>query len=110
MELQLERKNITQKVKNPRYEIWALNDDTTTYEAVISTLQVVFGKTSKEAIGLTMAVEKQGKGLIATYTCEDVAIMKAERGMNYAKAFQAKLPGCKDAALVLEVCENGGED
>lgn len=110
MLLQLERKNIAQKVKDPQYEIWVFNDDVTAYVTVIRTLQMVFEKTSEEAIGLTVAVEEQGKGLVAIYKCKDVAIMKAERGMSYAKAFQQKLPGCKDAALVLKVYENGGED
>lgn len=110
MELELERVITTQRVANRRYEVWALNDDDTAFDTVIKVFQDVFRMSHNEAALHAVCIHKAGEGKIRTYSSEDVALAKAEIGMELAREFQKTISGCKDAKLVLEVREAEGGD
>ena len=51
-------------------KVLLLNDDQTTMEFVVQVLEVIFGKTSDEAIKLMLAIYRDGSGECGVYTPE----------------------------------------
>ncbi len=60
-----------------------MNDDFTTMEFVLKTVQKVFQKSPEEATSIMMEVHKKGRGIAGTYV-HDIARTKAERVMHLA--------------------------
>src|SRR5271156_5915644 len=61
------------KVKAKRPSMWNIvfhNDDYTSMDFVVFVLTKVFHRSTEDALALTLAVHKQGKGIAGTYTFE----------------------------------------
>ena len=51
----------------PRYRVILLNDDYTTMEFVVETLEQVFRKRRREAVEIMLAVHRNGAGVAGVY-------------------------------------------
>ena len=65
------------------YHVILLNDDFTTMEFVLKTVQLVFHKSSGDAATIMLAVHENGRGIAGTYV-HDIARTKAARVMHLA--------------------------
>lgn len=69
------------------YRVILHNDDFTTMEFVVFVLHHVFLKSQAEAVAIMLKVHHEGKGVAGVYPYE-VATMKADKAMNFARARQ----------------------
>jgi len=83
----IEKIDETIKVHIPgMYKVLLHNDNSTTFEFVISILVIIFHKNMEEAIEITKAVHVNGQGIAgAPYTLE-VAQEKVTESVAYARA------------------------
>ena len=56
--------------RSRRFHVILFNDDYTTFEFVAQLLESVFRKSPAEALQVTLAVHRQGRGVAGTYTHE----------------------------------------
>jgi len=63
-----------------------LNDDRTPLEFVVSSLEQVFGITGAQAIGIAIAVDRDGSAVCATFEAEEAAQTKADLLLALARA------------------------
>ncbi len=54
----------------PKFKVWLLNDDYTTFDFVVKVLVTVFKKSIEEAVQITSDVHHKGKGICGIYTKE----------------------------------------
>lgn len=79
---------IESQVEKPKlYKVVLHNDDFTTMEFVVFVLHHVFLKSQAEAVAIMLKVHHDGKGIAGVYPFE-VANMKADKAMNFARARQ----------------------
>ncbi len=72
------------EIKEPSmYHVILMNDDFTTMEFVLKTVQKVFQKSPEAAASIMMEVHQKGRGIAGTYV-HDIARTKAERVMHLA--------------------------
>ncbi len=80
-----------QQIKEPdMYTVVLFNDDFTTMEFVVETLVQVFHLTVSEATKVMLAIHKQGKGRVGSYTY-DIAETKARQVQQIARQRQFPL-------------------
>ncbi len=79
----------TKKALPPQYRVLMHNDDYTTMEFVVSTLEMVFRKPAVEAQRIMLAIHNHGVGLCGIYPHE-IAESKVARVHNLAR--QAGFP------------------
>lgn len=72
-------------VEPAKFKVVLLNDDYSTMEFVVEVLMAVFGKGFDEALGIMLAVHKEGRGVCGLYAY-DVAEMKVAEVKRRAKA------------------------
>ena len=65
------------------YHVILMNDDFTTMEFVLKTVEKVFRKSPEAAAEIMMEVHNKGRGIAGTYI-HDIARTKAERVMHLA--------------------------
>ena len=65
------------------FHVILMNDDFTTMEFVLKTVQKVFQKSPEAAASIMMEVHQKGRGIAGTYV-HDIARTKAERVMHLA--------------------------
>lgn len=76
------------KVERPKlFKVVLHNDDFTTMDFVVFVLHQVFLKSQMEAVEIMLRVHNDGKGVAGVYPYE-IATMKAEKAMNFARARQ----------------------
>lgn len=76
------------KVEKPKlYKVVLHNDDFTTMDFVVFVLHQVFLKTQAESVAIMLKVHTEGKGIAGVYPFE-IATMKADKAMNFARARQ----------------------
>lgn len=79
---------IESEVERPKlYKVVLHNDDFTTMEFVVFILHHVFLRSQAEAVAIMLKVHHEGKGIAGVYSYE-VATMKADKAMNFARARQ----------------------
>lgn len=79
---------IESDVERPKlFKVVLHNDDFTTMEFVVFVLHHVFLRSQAEAVAVMLKVHHEGKGIAGLYPFE-VATMKAEKAMNFARARQ----------------------
>jgi ATP-dependent Clp protease adaptor protein ClpS len=75
----------TNKTQLPKmYKVVLLNDHYTTMDFVIQILMGIFNKSYEEAVAVTLAVHKQGKGVAGIYTY-DIAQTKVKLVKDLAR-------------------------
>lgn len=75
-----------QETKKPDlYKVFLLNDDYTTMEFVVQTLEEIFDKSPAEAYRIMMEVHVRGRGVCGAYTLE-VAETKVQAVHDSARA------------------------
>lgn len=81
-------------VPPPKYAVVLLNDDFTPMDFVVSVLQQLFSKGSREAEAIMMDVHNTGKGLAGTYS-KEVAETKVAQviqvSQHYGHPFRAQM-------------------
>jgi ATP-dependent Clp protease adaptor protein ClpS len=85
----VERKRAAKTALPPQYKVLMHNDDYTTMEFVVSTLEMVFRKPAAEAHRIMFAIHNQGVGVCGIYPHE-IAESKVARVHNLAR--QAGFP------------------
>lgn len=76
---------IKKTVKEPsRYNVVALNDDSTPMEWVISILKEIFRHSSADAEALTMKIHTEGAAVVGTYKYE-IAEQKSIEAINASR-------------------------
>lgn len=65
------------------YHVILMNDDFTTMEFVLETVEKVFRKSPESAAAIMLEVHNKGRGVAGTYV-HDIARTKAERVMHLA--------------------------
>lgn len=79
------------KVEKPKlFKVILHNDDFTTMDFVVFVLHQVFLRTQAEAVAIMLQVHNDGKGIAGLYPYE-IATMKADKAMNFARARQFPL-------------------
>lgn len=79
---------IESEVGKPKlFKVILHNDDFTTMEFVVFILNHVFLKSQAEAVAIMLKVHHEGRGIAGVYPHE-VAVMKADKAMNFARARQ----------------------
>ena len=79
---------IESRVEKPKlFKVVLHNDDFTTMEFVVFVLHHVFLRSQAEAVAIMLKVHHEGKGIAGLYPFE-VATMKADKAMNFARARQ----------------------
>jgi len=74
------------KLEKPKlFKVLLHNDDFTTMDFVVWVLQYVFNRNDADAIAIMLKVHNEGLGIAGIYPYE-VASMKSEKAMNFAKA------------------------
>ena len=71
--------------KPPLYKVLLHNDDFTTMEFVVFVLNKIFMRSEAEAFAIMLKVHNEGVGIAGVYPHE-IAVMKAEKAMNLARA------------------------
>ena len=80
------REHTKNRIKKPSlYDVVMHNDDFTTMEFVVEILITIFNKGREEAAALMMAVHKNQKAVVGTYSY-DIARTKAEEAERQARA------------------------
>lgn len=85
MKTDTETETETEDARPPvNWNVFYINDDYTSFDFVVDTLQSQFGKSAEEAINITTSVHQTGKGLAGTYVRE-VAETKATHVVEEAR-------------------------
>lgn len=74
------------RLEKPKlFKVLLHNDDFTTMEFVVFVLEYVFQRSEAEAVAIMLKVHNEGIGIAGTYPY-DIAYMKSQKAMNFAKA------------------------
>lgn len=68
----------------PMYQVILLNDDYTPMDFVVTVLEQIFRKDSRDAMELMLQVHHKGQAIVGTYT-RDVAETKVNQVIEYAR-------------------------
>lgn len=83
----IEKVDETIKVFIPKmYKVILHNDDTTTFDFVISVLTTIFHKTVEEAVELTKTIHVSGQGIAGAPYTREIAEEKTMETVAYARA------------------------
>ena len=83
--------NTETRLKVPSlYNVVLLNDDYTPMEFVIQVLREIFNKSNEDAYHVTMAVHKNGRAIVGTYT-KEIADQKVLETMTVARSYKHPL-------------------
>src|SRR4051812_7554935 len=74
----------------PKFAVFLHNDDYTTMEFVVEVLTKFFKKTQDEAVGITLKVHHEGRGLAGVYSRE-IAETKVAQVIDHAKSHKHPL-------------------
>lgn len=85
----VERKRSVKTALPPQYKVLMHNDDYTTMDFVVSTLEMIFRKSAAEAHRIMLAIHNRGVGVCGIYSHE-IAESKVSRVHNLAR--QAGFP------------------